>query len=147
MRSLALCLLCWLPIAAAQDPVDLEVARVAIFNSGVAYYECRAEVDGNGSAELDFRTEQINDILKSLMVQDLNGGRIGVVRYGSQDPIEKTLKSFGVDITGKPTLAQLLDQLRGQPVEIRPRRIWINDDGLLLLLSFDPANATNFFCS
>jgi hypothetical protein len=103
---------------ARADDVDLSVTRVAVFNSGVAYYECEATVAGDAVAELSFRTEQVNDILKSLIVQDFDGGTVGVVRYASQDPIDKTLKSFGVDITGKPTLAQLFDQLRGQPVEI-----------------------------
>lgn len=104
------------PSAAASD-VDLEVARVAIFTSGVAYYERQAEVDGDGSAEIRFRTEQINDVLKSLVVQDA-GGKPGIVRYASRDPISRTLKSFAVDLTDKPTLGQLLDQLRGEPVEL-----------------------------
>ena len=97
---------------------ELEVKRVALFNSGVGYFDCVTTVNGDESAELSFRTDQINDILKSLVVQDLDGGKIAGVSYTSQDPIEKTLKSFGVDITGKPTLAQLLDQLRGEPVEL-----------------------------
>jgi hypothetical protein len=105
-------------MAAAADRVDLRVTRVAVFSSGVAYFECEAGVRDNASAELSFRTAQINDILKSLIVQDLSGGSVGVVSYASQDPIEKTLKSFGVDLTAKPTLGQLLDQLRGEPVEI-----------------------------
>src|SRR5262249_22678646 len=65
-----------------------------------------------------FRTQQINDLIKSLVLQDLDGGSIQAVQYPSRDPIEKTLKSFGVDITGKPTLGQLLDQLRGVEVEL-----------------------------
>lgn len=109
-------------VAPADQRAELEVRRVAIFSSGVAYFECGATVEGNATAELKFRTEQINDILKSLVVQDLDGGTIGVVSYASRDPIEKTLKSFGVDITGKPTLAELLDQLRGEEVEIAGAR-------------------------
>src|SRR5690606_28156082 len=91
-----------LSVARAQDgpTVDLNITRVAIFNSGVAYFEAEATVTGDATGELSFRTEQINDILKSLAVQDLGGGTVGVVRYASQDPIERTLKSFGVDITG-----------------------------------------------
>ena len=116
----------WLPIvslsilaaqARAAD-ADLQVTRVAIFSSGVAFFERAATVEGDTDAELSFRTDQINDILKSMIVQDLDGGTIGAVGYASQDPIEKALHSFGVDITGKPTLAQLLDQLRGEPVTI-----------------------------
>ncbi|TWT42292.1 hypothetical protein RAS1_34220 [Phycisphaerae bacterium RAS1] len=105
-------------LAAAQAKTDLDVTRVALFSSGVGYFQADAKIDGDSSAELKFRTDQINDILKSLVVQDLDGGTIGVVSYASRDPIDKTLRSFGVDITGKPTLPQLLDQLRGEPIEV-----------------------------
>jgi hypothetical protein len=103
-------------------PVDLQVRRIALFSSGVGYYECEAAVTDSAVAELSFRTAQINDIIKSLVVQDHDGGSVSVVSYASRDPIEKSLRSFGVDITGKPTLAQLLDQLRGEPVEIAAPR-------------------------
>ncbi len=123
MRALSLLpLLLLVAVARSDQQVDLVIDRVAIFNSGVACYEGHATVNGNATAELEFRSDQINDILKSLMVRDLDGGRVGVVRYASQDPVEKTLKSFGVDITGKPDLASLLEQLRGQPVAIRGQR-------------------------
>ena len=104
--------------AAADGTADLDVTRIALFNSGVGYFECASDIAGNATAELKFRTDQINDILKSLVVQDFGGGAIGVVSYASRDPIEKTLRSFGVDLTGRPTLGKLLDQLRGEPVEI-----------------------------
>lgn len=103
-------------IAAAED---LKVSRVALFNSGVGYFECAGSVDGNASSELKFRTGQINDILKSLVLRDFDGGSIAAVQYASRDPVEKALKSFGVDITNRPTLGQLLDSLRGVPVEVK----------------------------
>lgn len=110
------------PTALLAGDAEMHVSRVALFSSGVAYYECDATVNDDAVAELTFRTDQINDIIKSLMVQDLGGGRVGTVGYASQDPVEKALKSFGVDITGKPTLGQLLDQLRGEPVQIAGKR-------------------------
>ena len=103
---------------ALAGPVELVVTRVALFSSGVGYFERDASVSGNAQAELKFRTDQINDMIKSMVVQDFNGGKIGVISYATQDPIEKTLRSFAVDLTGKPTLGQLLDQLRGEPVEL-----------------------------
>lgn len=131
-------------VAEAANNTDLNVSRVAIFSSGVAFFECDATVDGVATAELKFRTDQINDILKSLIVQDLDGGTIGAVGYASRDPIEKTLRSFGVDITGDPTLGELLDQLRGEPVEVsggrelkgvivgvETRKINIGDSGIV----------------
>lgn len=124
-RHLKIAAAAWFAAAglfAGAENADLRVSRVAVFSSGVSYFECDAEVADNATAELTFRTDQINDIIKSLMVQDLGGGRVGVVGYSSRDPVEKTLRSFGVDITGKPTLAQLLDQLRGEPVSITGKR-------------------------
>ncbi|MGE0480420.1 MAG: hypothetical protein AB7Q17_08105 [Phycisphaerae bacterium] len=119
------------PAARADDgnPADLRIQRVALFSSGVGYFERHATVSDDATAELRFRTDQINDILKSLVVQDLDGGSIGVVGYASRDPVEKALRSFGVDIAGKPTLAQLLDQLRGEPVQISGAR---NVSGVIL---------------
>jgi hypothetical protein len=128
MKTSTICLTLALILAgplgglSAAETADLQVTRVAIFSSGVAYFECQTTVEGHATAELNFRTDQINDIIKSLVVQDLDGGSVGVVSYASRDPIDKTLRSFGVDITGKPTLPDLLDQLRGEPVEITGAR-------------------------
>lgn len=110
--------------AIAAEKADLKVTRVSIFSSGVAFFEREATVSGSVDTELRFRTEQINDILKSLVVQDLGGGRVGVVSYASKDPLERTLRSFAVNLTENPSLGELLDQLRGQPVEIAgPRKM------------------------
>ncbi len=107
------------PASATAAPVDLNVSRVAIFTSGVAFFEREARVTGDATAELSFRTEQIPDMIKSMVVQDLGGGRIGAISYASKDPIERTLKSFAVDLTSNPTLGALLNQLRGEEVEIK----------------------------
>jgi hypothetical protein len=40
------------------------------------------------------------------------------VAYDSSAPLERTLHSFALDLTGNPSLAQLLDQARGQKVEV-----------------------------
>jgi hypothetical protein len=97
---------------------DVPVKVVVLFSSGVGYFEHGGAVKGNASTELRFKTNQINDILKSLLLQDLGGGKATTVVYPSHDPIEKTLRSFQVDITGDPSLAQLLSQLRGAKVQV-----------------------------
>src|SRR4029079_5453441 len=98
---------------------SVPVTKVMLFSSGVGYFEHAGTVHGNSSTELRFKTSQINDILKSLMLQDQDGGRIGTVTYPSQDPLSKTLKSFQVDIAQNPTLADLLNQLRGARVSVQ----------------------------
>ena len=97
---------------------DLPVRMVTLFSSGVGYFEHGGTVQGNSSVELHFRSNQVNDILKSLVLEDLDGGKIGTIAYPSQDPIEKTLKSFQVDITSNPSLAELLNQIRGAQVMV-----------------------------
>jgi hypothetical protein len=104
--------------AAEKAQADVPVKVVVLFSSGVGYFEHGGTVKGTTSTELRFKTNQINDILKSLLLQDMGGGKVTTVVYPSQDPINKTLKSFQVDITGDPSLAQLLAQLRGAKVKV-----------------------------
>lgn len=103
---------------ATQPAAAVPVKAVVLFSSGVGYFEHFGTVTGNATAELRFKTNQINDILKSLILQDLDKGTISTITYPSQDPIAKTLRSFQVDITGNPTLAELLNQLRGAKISV-----------------------------
>ncbi len=117
MRTIAPALLSLCAIAAEPAP-DIPVTGVVLYSSGVGYFEHSGTVDGVATSRLKFKAAQINDILKSLVLQDLDGGRIGTVVYPSQDPLEKTLGSFQVDLRGNPSLAQLLGQLRGAAVTV-----------------------------
>ncbi len=94
------------------------VKRVVLFSSGVGYFEHQGQVDGDASVDLKFNVADVNDLLKSMVLQDLGGGQISTVTYGSRDPITKTLQTFAIDLTSDPTLGQLLAQIRGERVEI-----------------------------
>src|SRR5258706_15646324 len=102
---------------AATQASSVPVKAVVLFSSGVGYFEHFGKVQGSGSTELRFKTQQINDILKSLVLQDLDGGKVTTISYPSQDPIAKTLRSFQIDITSNPSLGELLNQLRGAKVK------------------------------
>ncbi|MDB4913575.1 MAG: hypothetical protein JWM95_1219 [Gemmatimonadetes bacterium] len=110
-----------LSLMAQTAKTDVPVTKVVLYSSGVGYFEHSGSVRGNGATELRFKTTQINDILKSLMLQDQDGGRVGAITYPSQDPLAKTLKSFQVDITQNPSQADLLNQLRGARVSIQTK--------------------------
>ena len=71
--------------------VDVPVRKVMLFSSGVGYFEHMGVISGDSHTELRFKTTQINDILKSLVIQDLDGGRAGMVVYPAQEPLTKTL--------------------------------------------------------
>lgn len=100
----------------ARDQQQVPVKDVVLFTSGVGYFEHFGTVQGNANTELSFKSAQINDILKSLLLEDMDGGKVSVVTYASQEPIERTLKSFEVDLNDNPSLAQILTQLRGSSV-------------------------------
>ena len=102
------------PEAAAKVPVK----RVVLFNSGVGYFQHQGQVTGNASVDLKFRVDDINDLLKSMVLEDLSGGQISTISYGSRDPVTRTLRTFAIDLTTNPTLGQLLAQVRGEQVEI-----------------------------
>lgn len=97
---------------------SVPVKAVVLYSSGVGYFEHYGLVKGAGSTELRFKTQQINDILKSLVLQDLDGGKVTTISYPSQDPIAKTLRSFQIDITSNPSLGELLNQIRGAKVKV-----------------------------
>jgi hypothetical protein len=96
----------------------LPISELILYSSGVGYYQRDGHVEGKAFVELQFKVDDINDLLKSMVVQDLDGGQVSAVTYGSRDPLTRTLKSFGIDLTSNPSLGQLLSQLRGQQVEV-----------------------------
>ncbi|MBI1830130.1 MAG: DUF4139 domain-containing protein, partial [Planctomycetes bacterium] len=95
----------------------LPIKQVVLFNSGVGYFQREGEIDGNARVDLAFPAGDINDLLKSLVLQDPKG-RIGAVNYDSSDPIDKILRSFAIDLTSNPTFGQILNQARGVKIEI-----------------------------
>ena len=110
--------------ALAQQPANgnaktaLPVTQVVFFSSGVGFFVREGQIDGRARVDLSFPVGDINDLLKSMVLQDLKGGSVGTVSYDSYDPVEKTLKSFALDLTRNPSLGELLNQARGEKVEV-----------------------------
>jgi hypothetical protein len=111
------------PIVQAQDDAKagqqgVPLEKVVLFTSGVGYFEHRGEVDGNAKVEMRFNVDDINDLLKSMVLEDRGGGKISTVTYGSRDPITKTLQTFPIDLTNNPTIGDILNQVRGQKIQV-----------------------------
>ena len=104
-------------LALAQPAADVPVTRVILFTSGVGYFEHGGTVAGDADLALTFEETALNDVLKSLLVED-RGGRVGGVVYPSQAPLERTLSAFALDFSGSPDLAALLRQARGAEVVV-----------------------------
>src|SRR5262245_29107758 len=104
--------------ALAEEGPALPLSKIMLYSSGVGYFQPDGTVNNRTQLDLRMHANQINDMLKSLVVQDFGGGRISTVTYGAHDPVTKTLGSFGISLNGNPTLGQILTQVRGEPVEV-----------------------------
>lgn len=104
--------------AEAKAAETLPITRITLYRSGVGSFERRGGVVGDASLQLKFNVDQVNDILKSMVVLDLSGGTIQSVGYGSKDPLSRRLASFGVNIADNPSMGTLLNRLRGTRVSV-----------------------------
>ena len=85
VAALASTLVLWRPSTAgaekaapAPDPKaarsgSLPVSRVILYSSGVGYFQRAGKVTGSARVDLSFPVGDINDLLKSLVLQDLGG--------------------------------------------------------------------------
>ena len=103
----------------ASASVSLPVKKVILYKNGVGYFEHTGHVRGNQDFGIEFTTAQLNDVLKSLTLVDLNGGRIGAVRYNSVAPLDEQLKNLQIPLSEEVTSAAFLLALRGTRVEVR----------------------------
>ena len=107
------------PLAApSETAAQLPIGQVVLFSSGVGYFQREGQIEGDARVDLSFPTQDINDLIKSMVLRDLDGGHISAVSYDSNAPVEKTLQSFAVNLSANPTFGQILNQARGEKVEI-----------------------------
>jgi hypothetical protein len=97
----------------------LPVTRVVLYRSGVGYIERLGRVSGDATLTMAMRESQMNDLLKSLILVDFDGGQILPAQYTPRDPLERTLSAFAVQLSDNPSMSALLTRLRGAPVEIQ----------------------------
>jgi len=106
------------PAAETTSQATLPLTKIVLYASGVGYFQRDGQIDGRSQVALRFKVDNINDLLKSMIVQDFDGGQVSTVTYDSRDPITRTLKSFAIDLTDNAGLGNLLWQMRGEPVEV-----------------------------
>jgi len=97
----------------------LPVRRVVVYKNGVAFYERSGEVKAGEPAVLDFKAAEMDDVLKSLVL-DAPGG-VQRVRYEFTDPAQPGEPPAQVRIEPQQPLAALLDQWRGARLEMNYR--------------------------
>ncbi|MDR2103873.1 MAG: hypothetical protein LBP42_07215 [Treponema sp.] len=97
--------------------------RIALFSSGVGFFEHSGRIAGPTTFTLPFHVSAVNDVLKSLILAEnppgLSGqGESPSVSYPAEAALGRTLQSLRVDLSGNPGIAELLNSLRGVEIEV-----------------------------
>ena len=100
-------------------PADFPVQQVILYKHGVAYFERAGDLKAGETARLDFKAEDMNDVLKSLTISDRSGGKIGGIRYDASEPLEKRLQDFPFAVGEQASLPAFLDQMKGARLELK----------------------------
>jgi hypothetical protein len=106
-------------ISAKQFDANLPVRRVILYKTGVGYFEHEGEVRGDQTVSVDFTSGQLNDVLQSLTVLDLGGGRITGVNYNSEAPLSQRLGMLRLPLTEQTNVSKFYGALRGARLEVR----------------------------
>ena len=99
-------------IAGAQE---LELKRVMLSAGGVGYFEYEATVEGNVTLPLSVRLDQVDDVLKSIVVYD-DKGVAGTIRLPGREPLAQIFRDlpFGPEALNSPVM--LLNSLPGAEI-------------------------------
>ena len=103
----------------AQEPAQVDIKRVVLYKNGIGYFELDGSVTGNREVSLSFPSGQLNDVLKTITVLDLNGGRIAGIGYASQPPVGRQLGELPLPQANDAALRDFLLALKGARVEIK----------------------------
>jgi chaperonin cofactor prefoldin len=106
-------------LGAASIAAELPVTEVVLYKHGVGFFERSGSLGPGESARLDFDAAEMNDVLKSLTIEERGGGKISGLRYDSMDPLSHTLAEFPFKIGGSQPLSEMLDQLKGSRLELK----------------------------
>ncbi len=107
-----------LAVPLAVPSAGAPLTKVVLFTSGVGYFEHNGHITGDSTLQLGFKAEQMNDILKSLVILTSSKDFTSSVTYAGKEPVIHALKGFAIDLSGMPTMADLLRQVRGEEVAV-----------------------------
>ncbi|MFX1386290.1 MAG: hypothetical protein ACFE9M_03660 [Promethearchaeota archaeon] len=97
----------------------LNVKKVIIFKHGVSYYILEGILKGSGKFELEFKIDEMNDVLKSLFVLDTSEkGYISSISYDAALETNQLLKSIILNIPDRDSFSSLITQIKGARVNI-----------------------------
>ena len=97
---------------------DLPITHMTLYKHGVGFFQRRASFGGD-KVDLTFRTEEMNDVLKSLTAIDWGAGQVLGVEYATPQSQEERLQGCSIQLREEESLTDLLTGLRGRRVTLR----------------------------
>ena len=97
---------------------DIPVDRVILSTSGLAQFEHHTQVTGDATVEFPVRLDQVDDILKSLVVFDAKG-RLGSVTLPGIQPLDQIFKDMPFNRGQLGDAVMLLNAYQGAVVTIK----------------------------
>jgi len=91
---------------------QLPLRRIALYSSGIGYFERSGTVAGDRPLTLHFKTGDMNDVLKSLTAIDLTHGSVSSISYPGPG------SSFD-DFDISAGMIEFLEEFKGAPVQYR----------------------------
>ena len=92
----------------------LNVKKVVIFKHGVSYYILEGKIKGTNTFELEFKIDEMDDVLKSLFVLDTSEkGYISSISYDAALDTSQLLKSIMLNIPDRNSFSSLITQIKG----------------------------------
>src|SRR4051794_2233210 len=98
---------------------ELPIKHVILYKHGMGFFERAGIVAAGEEARLNFKTADMNDILKSLIVNDLSGNRILGIRYDSNESLQQRLEDFPFTVGNGQLISAFLDGLKGAKIELK----------------------------
>jgi hypothetical protein len=97
---------------------NLPVRRVVLYKHGVAYVERSGPLEGT-TASLEFKREDMDDVLKSLLVADKGGGSIVGISYDGAEDVQEKLQKKALVPPEKEALVGLMRKLSGYRLRVQ----------------------------
>jgi Domain of unknown function (DUF4139) len=110
--------MCGVCLSAGLSAQSLDLKRVTLSSSGVGYFEYEAVVDRDATLRLPVKLDQVDDVLKSLVVYDSKGGVGGISLLG-REPLAELLRQLPFDAAALSSMPELLQALRGAQLVVR----------------------------
>ncbi|MFT3775498.1 MAG: DUF4139 domain-containing protein [Minicystis sp.] len=99
---------------------ELSLRRIVLSSGGLGYFEHEATVSGDAALPLDVRLDQVDDVLKSLIVY-ADRGNVGEIVLPGKAPASTIFRDVPFDRKALDSEPALLGALRGAEVRVQTK--------------------------